>query len=391
MSNVSSDSIAAPQIRLLNDPGPVLQARFGKAPPPGVHPRVLISPEQLPSLQRLLQSTVTGKFVLAKLESYLDNLHVPGKPLAAAYDHLAAGDPAAYSYAASESWKGYVFFAVSMECYDAMIRQDESRGKRAGAALATLAKITKGWSNNDSDLANFALGYDYDYGYMTDEERTIVRQTISGATYGKKLPSADLPPDWRDNNSIPRGIVGQFLSALAIEGEKGYDPSIYPSSLGIMKDFLHFGITQTGGPLEEMHYFHYGMQLGSLAMVACARRGDNLFAEPRYRALANWLIASMEPFGDAFSMHQDTPNDQGGLATNYAIMKWVWPDDATLDMVWRNRIRPDYDGLSYFGDWSAPLLFPSDPKGWPLYSGKSPQSKWGINEVAPPPPAIPTR
>ncbi len=81
---------------------------------------------------------------------------------------------------------------------------------------------------------------------------------------------------------------------------------------------MHYGIFPSGAPLEEMHYFHYGMQLGALTMAAMARRGDDLFADPHYRALPNWLIASMEPFGDAFSMHQDTPNDEGGGTANYA-------------------------------------------------------------------------
>ena len=242
-----------------------------------------------------------------------------------------------------------------------MIRQDEERGKRAGSALATLAKITKEWWNNDSDLVSLAFGYDYAYPYMTEEQRRVVRLTIASATAGKKPYGADMPSDWRNYNWMPRGM-GLLLSALAIEGEKGYDPSIYPSSLGVMKDFLHHGICQRGGPDEEMHYFHYGMQWGSLAMAAFARRGDNLFAEPHYRALVNWLIASVEPFGDAFSMHQDTPNDEGGLNTNYVIMKWVWPNDPALDIVWRNRVRVGYQGLTYYGDLAAPLLFPRIPR-----------------------------
>ncbi len=61
-------------------------------------------------------------------------------------------------------------------------------------------------------------------------------------------------------------------------------------------------------------------------------------------------------------------------------MKWVWPDDPVVDMVWRNRVRVGYTGLGYSGDWLGPLLFPSDAKGWGAYSGKSPQSKWGLDE-----------
>jgi hypothetical protein len=271
-------------------------------------------------------------------------------------------------------------FAVSMECYDAMIREDEGKGKRAGAALKTLAVSTTNWWANDYDLFNLALGYDFDYQYMTEEQRAIVRQTIAAATSGKRPTGATSPPDWRNYNWMPRGM-SLILSALAIEGEPGYDPSLYSSSLGVMKDFLHYGISEAGGGLEEMHYFHYGMHLGVLAMIAFARRGDNLFADAHYRALPNWLIASMEPFGDAFSMHQDTPNDTGGPVANYAIMKWIWPQERVLDMIWRNRVKVGYQGLTFYGDWLVPGLFPSDPEDWPLYSGKVARTKWGVDEA----------
>lgn len=361
--------MAAPEIRLLEDPGPLLQERFGKIPKPGHHPRILVSPEVLPTLRHLIQTTETGKFVFSRVESFLDALHVPGKPLVRVYEHLVDGDRNAYSYTATDWWKGIVSFAVSMECYDALIRNDDVRGRLAGRALETLATIIEGQSNNEAELTNLAFGYDYDYAYMTEGQRDAVRKVIASATNGKRPYGDSLPSDWRNYNWMPYGM-SYLLSALAIEGEEGYDASLYDASINVMKDYLHYGISNSGGPYEEMHYFHYGMQHGALAMVAFARHGDNLFAEPHYLALENWLIASMEPFGGAFSMHQDTPNDEGGLDANYAIMKWVWPDNPVIDMIWRNRLRVGYAGLNYFGEWLVPLVFPSDPKGDFLYRNK---------------------
>ena len=381
--NLAIETAPAAQIRLLDDPGPTLVARFGMVPPPGVHPRILFGPKELTSLRSLVNNPVTGKIVLARLESFLYALRGPGKELTAVYEGLVKGDKNSLAYAKNDWWRSMVPFAVSMECYDVMLGQDQGRGRRAAVALATLASIPRNWWSNDSDLVALAFGYDFAYPYMTDEQRNLVRQTIATGIAGRKPYGSDLPPDWANYNWMPRGTA-LLLSALAIEGEKGYDPSIYPASLKVMKDFLHYGITQTGSGLEEMHYFHFGMQFGSLAMVAFARHGDNLFADPHYRALGNWLIASMEPFGDAFSMHQDTPHDEGGLATNYVIMKWVWPNDPVIDMVWRNRVQVGYRGLTYFSDWQSALFFPSDPLGWPVYPGKIPQTQWGIDEVAKP-------
>jgi hypothetical protein len=374
---------AAAQVHLLDDPGTGLSNRFGKVPASGVHPRVLIGPKELTSLRQAIHSTETGKFVLARMETYLDAIHVQGKPLAAVYDGLVKGDKNALTSAQTNWWRDAVPFAVSMECYDAMLAQDETRGKRAASALATLASIPRNWWANDSDLVNLAMSYDFDYPYMTEDQRTLLRQTIAAAIAGKKPFGSDMPADWDNYNWMPRG-TGLLLAALAIEGEKGYDPSLYPATLGVMKNFLNFGITKEGGPLEEMHYFHYGMQLGALAMVAFARHGDDLFADPHYRALPNWLIASMEPFGNAFSMHQDTPNDQGGVAANYVVMKWTWTADPVVDMVWRNRVQTGFGGLEYQGDWLSFLLFPVDPHSSSPYKGKNPQTKWGIDETVKP-------
>jgi len=149
------------QIRLLNDPGiNTLQARFGSVPPNGAHPRILLSASDVTTLQQRLQSTAVGRYVVARLESYLDAFHGQGKPLADVYRRLLSGDNTALNYAANDSWKASVPFALSMECYDAMMRQDADRGKRAGTALATLAQIITNWSANDSDLMNFALRRD---------------------------------------------------------------------------------------------------------------------------------------------------------------------------------------------------------------------------------------
>ena len=371
------------QTRLLPDPGPTLAQRFGRVPPPGVHPRLLISPDQLPALRQRIQSTEVGRITLGKAEEMVGHLHGPGKMLVAVYAGLVKGDKNSPNYVADAHWRTLIPLSLMTECYDDLLHDDRARGEQAAAALTTFVSIPRNWSANDTDLMLIAFAYDFDYPYMTEQQRNVVRQIIAVNTAGKKPFGADQPPDWRDYNWIPRG-VSLTLAALAIEGEPGYDPSIYPASVAIMKDFLHYGITQTGGGLEEMHYFHYGMANGAIAMIAFARHGDNLFSDPHYRALPNWLVASMEPYGDAFSMHQDTPASTGGLSGNYALLKWVWPNDPVVDTVWRNQIESDGNQLGYNANWIPILVIPVDPNGWHPYIKKIPRTKWGVD-----PPPIP--
>ena len=370
------------QARLLPDPGATIEQRFGRVPAAGVHPRVLIGPDELPAVRRLLQTTEVGKFVFGKVEEIGAILHTPGRELAATYDGLVKGNRSAISYARNVWWGNLVPLALAAESYGDLIRQDQVKGQQTAAALATLASIPRNWGANDTDLMYLAFAYDFDYPYMTAQQRNIVRQTIAANTAGKKPYAADFPPDWRNYNWIGRG-ANLTLAALAIEGEPGYDVTIYPASRDVMRDFVHYGISQTGGGVEEMHYFHYGMAIGAMAMAAFARHGDNLFSDPHYRALPNWLVASMEPFGDAFSMHQDTAADTGGLTGNYTILKWVWPNDPVVDMVWRNLVDGNNSGsLSYNLDWFPILVYPADPVGWHPYTGKAPRTKWGVTPWA---------
>jgi hypothetical protein len=368
------------QERLLPDPGPTLAERFGRVPAPGVHPRVLIGPDELARQRQLMQNTEVGKYTLTRIEQYVDVLHGQGKPLVATYAGLVQGDRNAVTYTKEVFWQNRITLALCLDAYLALLHEDQAKGQQVGAALATYASTPRNWAKDDPD-SFLALAYDLDYVFMTDAQRRTVRQTIALATTGKKVSGSDWPQDWRLSNWTPRGM-GLVISALAIEGEPGYDASIYPATRQVMKDYLHYGITQTGGGIEEMHYYHFGMDIGALALVAFARHGDNLFAEPHYRALPNWLVASMEPYGSAFSMHMDSPNDQGGGSTDYMILKWIWPSDPVVDMVWRNRLGTNAAGLGDSGYWVPPMLFPSDPVGWKLYTGPNPLTKWGLNEPA---------
>ncbi len=370
------------QTRLLPDPSSIMTERFGRAPAPGVHPRVLFGPSELARLRQQMQTEV-GKYTQGRVDNYLQTIHVAGKPLAQEYAGLVKGDQNSLTYVKEPFWQNKITYMLSLESFEAMLQQDQARGQQAAAALATYASIPRNWAKLDPD-AYFALAYDFDYNYMSEAQRHIVRQAISMSTTGKKVFGADFPADWRMSNWTTNGMA-LMVAALTIEGEQGYDATIYPSCLPLMKDFLHYGITQSGGGMEAMHYYHYGMQIGSLALVAFARHGDILFSDPHYRALPNWLIASMEPYGDAFSMHMDSPNDQGGIIGDYLIQKWVWPGDPVIDMIWRNRVGADGTGLGNYGDWLLILFFPSDPVGWKPYKGPSPHTKWGLNEAAIPP------
>lgn len=379
-----------PPSKILELPVPedIVPKRFSPAPPPGVHPRILISPEDLPAIRERLKTTAAGKRAFSSIEAWLSSALGPNQrhnePLKAAYEKLVAGDLKAMDAVTEEQkwWKDQMGLAIQLEAFVALIKEDAARGARAGKALVTYGKISGG-KNINSKLAHqfdksIGMAYDFSYPYMNEEDRKEARAVIAAATYGQESHGMGQPPAAHTYNFMPHGM-GLLLLALAIEGEEGYDATIYPKSVEVMKNFLTYGIDNTGDPTEDTHYFNFGMAWGSQGMVAMAKRGDNLFVNEHYRRVPNWYAHAMEPFGQAFSMHQDTPNDGGGLLPNYAIMKWVWPDDPVLDFVWRNRARLDYSGVNYRGDLIIAALFPSDWKDSPGEIAEAQATQWGAN------------
>lgn len=369
-------------------PGDLVPGRFSPVPPPGVHPRILISPEDLPSIRERLKTTAAGKRAFSSIESWLSNALGPNQrhnePLKVAYEKLVGGDLKGMDAVTEEQkwWKDQMGLAIQLEAFVALIKEDAVRGGRAGKALVTYAKISGGKNINNKLAHQFdksiGMAYDFAYPYMSEEERKEARAVIAAATFGQESHGMGQPPVAHTYNFMPHGM-GLLLLTLAIEGEEGYDASIYPKSVEVMKNFLTYGIDNTGDPTEDTHYFNFGMAWGSQGMVAMAKRGDNLFVNEHYRRVPNWYAHAMEPFGQAFSMHQDTPNDGGGLLPNYAIMKWVWPDDPLLDFVWRNRVRLDYSGIGYRGDLLIAALFPSDWKDSPGEIAEAQATQWGAN------------
>ena len=226
------------QTRLLPDPGPTLAGRFGRVPAPGVHPRVLFGPDELVRMRLQVKSTEVGKFTIGRVEQFLGVIHTPGKQLAETYAGLLKGDVNATTSVKDPFWQNKITLALMLESYDALLREDQAKGQQAGAALATIALIPRNWASNESDILFFSLAYDFDYGYMSEAQRRAVRQAIATGTANRKTYGADFPADWQNYNWVPRGM-NLVISALAIEGEQGYDASIYAPSLQVMKNFLH--------------------------------------------------------------------------------------------------------------------------------------------------------
>ncbi len=368
----------SPAVEMKEDWSGFEKSRLSKVPPPGVHPRVLISPEDLPDLRKRLSGTETGRKLTANLRGRLASTILKrGQWENEIYEKLAAGDAQGAltildgnpkPNAAAGHYQPYILYSLVMESFDAMIKDDKTGGKKIASAIATYAKMiaplvdkqlaqpladdvwrvkvagptTGNWSDNQGirDLVGYHnLGYCYDFAhsFMTDEQRAVVRGVIAKVTNGHVWMGALLPHHFRNWNWVAVGL-SQPLLALSIEGEEGYGLRVFKLGREIARDYLTYGISPSGCSTEAVGYTQFGLVWGNPFFIAATRRGDNLLVLSHHRAMIDWYLHSMEPFGYTWTSHGDGGDGSPALWTA-AMWKYFFPKDRKIDYLWQNVVK----------------------------------------------------
>jgi hypothetical protein len=350
--------------------------RLSQVPAPGIHPRLLISPDDLPGLRKRLKETNVGQALYATFQSRIQsNLRNPKNWGGALYDKLSAGD-AAGAEALVKEHKGLppgighyqpFLYAIVMEAFDALIAEDAVRGKKAATAIATYASMIRpgieksgqlplgddSWRAKTSGpqtgssvadqgmrdgVGGHLLGYAYDFSfpYMTEEQRAAVRKTISAATFGKVWMGARLPHHFRNWNWIAVGLQ-QPLLALAIEGEEGFDPRVYKMGVELARDYLTYGISPSGMSTEAVGYTQFGLVWANPFIIAAQRRGEPLLTHSHHRAMIDWYLHTTVPARDQWLSPGDG-GDRGPSLETLLMWRYYFPKDAKIQAVWRSHI-----------------------------------------------------
>jgi hypothetical protein len=349
--------------------------RLFHVPPPGVHPRILFAPEDLPRIRKQLEETATGKMLMAYIRDGLSKgIDSPGTWENMCFTALVNGDaegfgqlyktdfakrspgspPAAGSQNPAFRWgTGDAFIrAMELRCWVALIDNDTAKGKENAAAVTTYAKViqrdvdiaAKGPRGEDwwrgirpalNSADDLAFYYDWTAPFMTPEQAAVVRRLIASATAGKYTLGMDLPHHWRNWNFIGMSL-SQPVLALAIEGEEGYDPRVYARGIEVARDYLTYGISDMGFSKEGIGYQTGGMNHTGILMLAAANRGTNLFIHPHYqRFMSDYLIQAMQPFGGAWQSEGDLASFPPSIAV-VMVAKYFYPKNKQIDTVLRN-------------------------------------------------------
>jgi hypothetical protein len=396
----------SPAVEVHNDATGLAANRLTPPPPPGVHPRILLSPGDLPDLRRRLAQTEAGRAMMATLRQRTGgSIDKPGTWENDLYNKLAAGDAAAAlaimnrglkpSYPAGH-YQPEIIYALVMESFDAMVSNDAVKGRKVGAALATYAAMagplldqalsepmnddvwrvktegpaTGNWSDNQGlreiiGYHNIGYAYDFAYNFMTDAQRDQVRSLIARATSGRVWMGARLPHHFRNWNWCAVGL-GQPLLALAIEGEKGYDPRVYKMGVQIAQDYLTYAISPRGVSTEAVGYTQFGFVWATPFFVAASRRGDMLITNSHLRRMPDWYLQTLQPFGGVWQSHGDGA-DTGPAIWHLMMWRYFYPDDPRIDFLWQNYVQST-QGKPYADRYHIiePLIWCTDGPAQPV-------------------------
>lgn len=342
------------------------QSRLSPVPEVGVHPRILCSPEDLPNIQRRINETETGRILIANLRkqnnetilkpnSWENKVYIAlqQKNINKITDLL---ENPVYSYPTGH-YQPHILYGLVREAFDAWITGHSGRGQAVAAAIcgyalylepsireyrqSTFKDHAARWGSwhalGSYELFGFQhLGYAYDFAYnfMSPDQRKIVRSVISNITSGAISYGMDLPVHWRNWNWMNCGNCFVLL-ALSIEGEEGYDARVYQRAVEVMTDYLTYGYSAKGSSTESVGYTAFGWVWGAPAMIAMARRGDNLFLHPHFNHFISWLIHTMQPYGHEWISRGDA-GDRGPGPHFVQMLKYFFPLDPDINLLWQN-------------------------------------------------------
>ena len=348
-------------------------SRIKPPPPPGVHPRILFNPEDLPDIRSRLTNTIAGPIVMGKLRSSAAQVTAPGTAWRVAYDALAAGDITAFN----NLYNNQATFVTSLsdECFRVLIDNDLVGGAKAGAALATIAEamfrslpgvlpnppIDWRLLQDSGVVYRDAIGWSYDlvFNFMTPAQQAAVRRALALMIGNEWNLGLDGLPGFSANGSNWIPLTGQTLlvDALAIEGEAGADPNV-ALRYQALGDRMCSGFVFSDGAIYE------GMGkgwIGEQTFWALARRGGMALATPNVRNhIRQFYLHCLETPGYGWTWDEMLGGNKcAAKIDDVVVAKYLFPTDPIVDFIYRNAFGANY--TSGLQNWSS-----GDPMYHPL-------------------------
>ena len=358
-----------------------------KVPAPGVYPRLLFSPEDIPMLMQHIKENKSAQKSMIEIEvlfkkTWWDPRTSDGQVFKLleegkideirSQQNFKNEGPAAYHVAKlikdhkpgiHNSHINYTTNCLTTMALYALLTNNDFLGKRVANALVTFYKVLEPeiesyiatsdsefgtsveeagsastqWRGMVGKLPHMDLAFSLDFAgkYMTAEQKKFMQTFIAKATYGRRTNGGDSPRRaWRDINHMTWHLT-HHIAMATIEGLDGFDPEAYVSGCELTRDFLEWGIDKNGQMFESNGKSGGGWQFEFLAMMIQARRGDNLFGHPHLRKLLQAQTYTTAPNGKE-TLSSGT---WGGTPLSLQLvseLKAFFPEDRNADFLISN-------------------------------------------------------
>ena len=330
---------------------------FTVPPPPGIHPRICFNPSELRGLrERTLhgpaaRGLAAAEHIANQLVDERTNIGTLSAMLSSGKS-LSSAELILVSSALREA--SFAAYATGNPNLSASVR-------RALVGFVQHAKLVPS-SDYSRTVPGVALAYDWIYDSLSPEERDAVRRWIADSCSDFHAQLSRETFGFRKGDESKRNynwvgyITGAFgITALAIEGEPGYQASWYADAASSMNDFLRNGIGPEGAPVESIHYFAYGMANGAFLLNAMARRGESVYDNPNLKRVPVWWAYDLYPWGRDFNDLQDTRDIMMGIEEPFDLLQLVYADNPVMQWVYKNYLdgSPDPQSNTAVALWAA--------------------------------------
>jgi hypothetical protein len=374
--NVLSGFLAKPtaplpknSFKLVSDKEGFNSARLSKVPLPGIHPRILMSPEDIQEIKAKLALGDKADTIFRKAVEEI-KLQASGKSgmhdpiytkglLALITDDQTLGREAATLLVERAKYLEPIIDILNTHPDTRGFRENwwyysrtnvknvggtpykEAYDKGGEQLIRELAEKSIEFSTDNLD-AGLLYVYDYTYPFMSEDEIVMVRRVISKLTKNRYTSGMELPGHMFINNQMSMG-QDFLLLALSIEGEEGYEPRILEQYTPRLYDNLSYNISADGTLYERLKGF-----IPHLAVLAAGRRYPDLL---RHNHLRSMLYACAynarklyytgkdgKPVARSWHCGYGSGPIHDNILSSLWVMKPFYPDDPMLDFLYKTRL-----------------------------------------------------
>ena len=286
-------------------------ARLDKAPAPGVHPRVLITPTDLDKIR--------AKVALG------DKAPLTFRCM---WERVKAGRGAFYALAAQDDTLGRELaakYVKKMQGLEAKLDAMDKQPDRDNLWVVQRSMTAANDPNNPAEIAD-AADYDYLYQWLSPDERTLARRILTRITAQRISCFMTVPDHFMVNNHQAFGM--EFMKLLlAIEGEEGFDQQVYDLAVKKIRAFLTWDLDPDGMCYETVK----GWQNTSI-LYAVGRRERDLLRHGHLQAKMRFFRAALRWEGGKWLIRDEMRNSAFHVIW---MMHYLHPSDPNMDLLYK--------------------------------------------------------